>query len=56
MVAGVTSDAPIGVHIARGAAWMVSMRWLMRAIGLINTIVLARLLSPDDFGIMAMCC
>lgn len=45
---------PIGVHIARGAAWMVSMRWLMRAIGLINTVVLARILSPDDFGIMAM--
>jgi O-antigen/teichoic acid export membrane protein len=54
MVIGVTAEAPIGVHIARGAAWMVSMRWLMRAIGLINTIVLARLLSPDDFGIMAM--
>ncbi len=50
----VTGEAPIGVHIARGAAWMVSMRWLMRAIGLINTIVLARVLSPDDFGIMAM--
>ncbi|MGE3332908.1 MAG: oligosaccharide flippase family protein [Rhodospirillaceae bacterium] len=49
-----TGDAPIGVHIARGAAWMVSMRWLMRAIGLINTVVLARILSPDDFGIMAM--
>lgn len=45
---------PIGAHIARGAAWMVGMRWLMRAIGLINTIVLARILSPDDFGIIAM--
>jgi len=44
----------IGAHIARGAAWMVGMRWLMRAIGLINTVLLARILSPDDFGIMAM--
>jgi O-antigen/teichoic acid export membrane protein len=33
---------------------MVSMRWLMRAIGLINTVILARILSPDDFGIIAM--
>jgi O-antigen/teichoic acid export membrane protein len=30
------------------------MRWLMRAIGLINTIILARILTPDDFGIVAM--
>lgn len=50
------SDGPstIGGHIARGAAWMVAMRWLMRAVGLINTVVLARLLSPDDFGVLAM--
>jgi lipopolysaccharide exporter len=33
---------------------MIAMRWLMRAIGLINTIVLARILTPDDFGIIAM--
>jgi O-antigen/teichoic acid export membrane protein len=33
---------------------MIAMRWLMRAIGLINTVVLARLLTPDDFGVVAM--
>jgi len=33
---------------------MIGMRWLMRALGLISTVVLARILSPDDFGIMAM--
>jgi lipopolysaccharide exporter len=44
----------IGTHIARGAAWMIGMRWLMRAIGLINTVVLARVLAPDDFGLIAM--
>lgn len=50
-----TADTrPIGEHIARGAAWMVAMRWLMRAIGLINTVILARVLTPDDFGIVAM--
>ncbi len=32
---------------------MVS-RWLIRVIGLVNTIILARLLSPEDFGIAAM--
>lgn len=30
------------------------MRWLMRLVGLANTVILARILSPDDYGIMAM--
>lgn len=33
---------------------MMGMRWVIRFIGLINTIILARLLTPDDFGIIAM--
>src|SRR5262245_12017472 len=40
--------------MARGAAWMVGMRSTIRAIGLINTIILARLLTPQDFGLVAM--
>ena len=49
-----SSSSSMGGHIVRGAAWMVAMRWMMRGVGLINTVVLARILSPDDFGIMAM--
>ncbi len=30
------------------------MRWVIHGIGLVNTVVLARVLSPDDFGLMAM--
>ena len=30
------------------------MRWASRALGLVSTIVLARLLVPEDFGIVAM--
>ncbi len=41
-------------HIARGSAWMVGMRWVMRSIGLVSTAILARLLMPEDFGIVAM--
>lgn len=33
---------------------MVAMRWAMRAIGLVNTVILVRLLTPEDFGVMAM--
>jgi O-antigen/teichoic acid export membrane protein len=30
------------------------MRWAIRGIGLVSTIVLARLLAPEDFGVVAM--
>lgn len=30
------------------------MRWATRALGLVSTIILARLLAPEDFGIVAM--
>jgi lipopolysaccharide exporter len=37
-----------------GSAWMIAMRWAIRGVGLVSTIILARLLSPDDFGVLAM--
>lgn len=40
--------------MAKGAAWMAGMRWTLKFVGLINTIILARLLAPEDFGIIAM--
>lgn len=44
----------ISTHMAKGAIWMVAMRWCLKAIGLVHTIIIARLLTPDDFGIVAM--
>ncbi|MFQ5346626.1 MAG: lipopolysaccharide biosynthesis protein [Rhodothalassiaceae bacterium] len=41
-------------QMARGGAWMVLMRWTMRGIGLLSTLILARLLTPADFGVIAM--
>jgi lipopolysaccharide exporter len=32
----------------------VGLRWAVRLIGLISTLLLARLLSPNDFGVVAM--
>lgn len=40
--------------LAVGAAWMIAMRWAMRLVGLASTLVIARLLSPDDFGVVAV--
>lgn len=41
-------------HMASGSAWMIAMRWSMRGIGVVSTVILARLLAPQDFGIIAM--
>lgn len=44
----------VKVRMAKGAAWMVSLKFAVRGIGLISTIILARLLLPSDFGLVAM--
>jgi PST family polysaccharide transporter len=50
----VTPEGTLGARIARGAAWIAASRVVVRLIGLVNTIVLARLLIPEDFGIVAI--
>jgi O-antigen/teichoic acid export membrane protein len=40
--------------MASGAGWMVLFKLLDKSIGLISTLLLARLLLPADFGIVAM--
>jgi lipopolysaccharide exporter len=47
-------SGPLGGVLMRGAAWMVGMRWGVRGLALVNTIVLARLLTPTDFGLVAL--
>jgi len=39
---------------ARGAGWVLAWRLGMRALGLISTLVLVRLIAPADFGIIAL--
>jgi len=45
---------PGRMSVAGGAALAVAMRWSDRLVGLASTLVLARLLIPEDFGIVAM--
>jgi lipopolysaccharide exporter len=40
--------------MAKGAAWLVSFRLLDRGIGIVSTLILARILVPGDFGLVAM--
>jgi O-antigen/teichoic acid export membrane protein len=44
----------LGRRMAKGAVWTVLMRVTLRSIGVISTIVLARLLVPADFGLVVL--
>ncbi len=41
-------------RVFRGALWTVGIRWTDRVIGFVSTLILARLLAPEDFGVIAM--
>ncbi|MGO4389211.1 lipopolysaccharide biosynthesis protein [Microvirga sp. 2YAF29] len=41
-------------RLGRGAFWLASSRLIVNAIGLLSTVVLARLLTPSDFGLVAI--
>ncbi len=45
---------PLAASLKRGSVWMIAMRWVIRGIGFVSTLILARLLDPSDFGIIAM--
>lgn len=44
----------INSKMARGVAWMVAAKFAERGIGVVSTLILARLLVPADFGLVAM--
>ena len=41
-------------RLASGARWTMSIRVVERVIGFVSTLILARLLAPADFGVVAM--
>ena len=43
----------LGQSIAGGAAWTVAGRFAIRILGFISTLILARILVPEDFGLVA---
>lgn len=43
-----------GKKIAVGSAIMVAKRWAVRLLSLVSTMILARLLAPADFGLLAL--
>lgn len=45
--------ASLTERVARGAAWIMGAGMIARTLGALNTIILARLLVPEDIGIVA---
>ncbi len=44
----------LAVRTARSAGWLVGWRMASRVLGVISTVVLVRLLTPADFGLVAL--
>jgi lipopolysaccharide exporter len=49
-----TPPRSIAEKMAKGAGWMVFLRFMVRGTGIISTLILARLLLPDDFGLISL--
>lgn len=49
-----TDPSDIGKRTAKGAGWTVLMRFAVRSVGIVSTLILARLLVPADFGLVAL--
>ncbi len=41
-------------NFIRGPLWALAMRWSIHLIGLVSVAIYARILSPEDFGLIAM--
>lgn len=52
--AGAEAARPLAGSVLRGTLWSVGMRWGVRLLGLVNIAVIARILTPADFGLVAM--
>jgi O-antigen/teichoic acid export membrane protein len=50
-IAGTTE--PLGRSAAAGTLWMMGNKWVVRLSGLVAIGILTRLISPEDFGVVA---
>lgn len=48
------SSQSVGQRMAKGAGWSVLSRLCVRGLGFISTLILARLLMPEDFGLVVL--
>ena len=48
------SPESLSKKVVRGGMWVFGLRIINRSLGLIRTIILARLLAPSDFGLLGI--
>ena len=48
------ADPTIGRLVAKSADWMILLRGIIRSLGFIRTIVLARIPRPSNFDLVAL--
>lgn len=48
-----TTDSGLGRTAASGAAWLTGQKWVVRLSGLVTIAILARLVAPHEFGLVA---
>ncbi|MGV6802063.1 MAG: lipopolysaccharide biosynthesis protein [bacterium] len=49
-----SSHGNVSSRVATGTAWIIATRLGVRAIGFINMLIIARILVPEDFGLVAL--
>lgn len=49
-----TGPGPLRRRIITGSLWLITLRWILRGLTMIRTVVLARILAPADFGLFTM--
>jgi lipopolysaccharide exporter len=50
----IPGDQSINSQMAKGAAWMMLFKIIDRGTGIFSTLILARLLLPEDFGLISL--
>ena len=48
------SPEPLSKKVVRGGMWVFGLKIISRGLGFIRTIILARLLAPEDFGLLGI--
>ena len=53
-VSDADQSGSLAARTAKGAGWLIGWRLASRLLGILNTVVLVRLLLPSDFGLLAL--
>ena len=48
------SPESLSKKVVRGGIWVFGLKIISRGLGFIRTIILARLLAPEDFGLLGI--